>query len=419
MNNVRRFKVCSVSAILLAAVVLSPATSWSASSPESVAALKSWKQMQTRGEKAFDLNEYGNAERAFKQAVLKARSIGTPDLRFAKSSGELGRLLTIRGRFSEAEPYLEEEFKIKDELIGNDRGQMIPDMGTLIKFYLQYGTKTKAEPLTDSLLFFVEGRMRDVDHQSDARVRYKKGQPLQAWAGQAAPVAVDPLIEWAIACDELGNLYMGQGNLVLADRLFKAALDMKTTVLGKEHLSLANSYDSLGKVCMARNQYDDAETFFRDALSITEKIQPPGHPQIYSRVDKLARCLIKEGKMDEAEKLYLNANASLAKDPSDCGNESRALFALGCLYVDEKKFSQAEPVLEKALLSAQRFHGVDSVEIVPYLRKCAYVEYYLGRRGADEQLRARADHIAPIIVPMKATVKSLALEDLPDKPAVR
>lgn len=412
--NVRQFKVRSTSALLLAVMATSlPALSLAATTPENPEALKNWKQWQTRGEKAFEYNQYGNAERSYKQAVAAAKGMGTTDLRFAKSYGDLGRLLTVRGRFSEAEPYLEQELKIKNATIGNQRGQLIPDMGTLIKFYINYGTKTKAEPLTDDLLAFVEGRMRDADDQSGAKNRYKKGQPLQAWAGQAAPVAIDPLMEWAITCDDLGGLYMTHGDLVFANRLFQAALDMKTTVLGKEHLSLANSYDSLGRLCMLRNEFDEAETFFRDALSITQKIQPPGHPSIFSRTDRLAKCLIKEGKMDEAEKLYLGINASLAKDPSDCGNEARGMFALGCLYADERKFTQAAPVLERALASAQKFHGIDSVDNVPYLKKLSYVEYYLGQKGVEEQLKARAERINPTVMPIKVTVKSLALDPAP------
>ena len=262
---------------------------------------KEWKKVQDKGQKALDLCEYGKAERTLVKAVELARKLGTDDVQIAKSSGELGRLLTIRGRFSEAEPYLEEELAIKDVALADSDGKIIQDMGDLVKFYLNYGTESKAVPLTDDILDFVEGKIREQRNQSSKAIKLTAGQPLTAWAGMAAPAQRDPLLEWSITCDALGDMYRIRKNYDIADRLFKAALDVKATVLGKKHLSLANSYDNLATICMEKNDFKEAESYYRDALRITEKILEPGDPQIYSRITKLARCLMKENKWDEAE----------------------------------------------------------------------------------------------------------------------
>lgn len=399
---------------VLLAVLVTTSTSVSAlPQPQSAmnnssSAVEQWQKLQDRGANAFFNSQYGIAERVLKQAVLRARSLKPPEVRYAKSAGDLGRLLTVRGRFKEAEPYLEEELRIKKAAVGEDDSQLIPNIGSLIEFYLEYGTTTKALPLTETLLEFVNGRIEEAHSQASGKITLKKGVPLQGWAGQAAPVMHDPLVEWAITFDAIGDAYRLQNNTEMAERLYKTAMDMKMTVLGKDHLSLANSYDRLGTIALARNNNEEAESYFRDSLATTERIQPPEHPQVYSRLDKLARCLIKEGKLDEAEQLYSRATKLWStNNPSNCGNEARALFALGCLYSDEKKYAEAQPVLQQALDMAQQYHGTDSAQIVPYLRKLAYVEYYLGNKPENESLKARADEIEPIQEALKATAGSI------------
>jgi len=356
--------------------------------------LDSWEQLQRDGTKALDSNEYWIAEPLLKKAVIQAGAYGFGDMRLAKCFGELGRLNAVRGRFAEAEPYLEQQFAVTENALGKNTGQIIPPMGSLIRFYILHGTASKAEPLSEDLLAFVEGKIRDPVEQAPGKMVMKKGQPLQGSASSsAAPVLRDPLIEWAITCDDLGTVYRSKGNYDLADRFFKAALDLKSSVLGKEHLSLANSYDSLGEICLSRGEIKDAESYYRDALRCTENVLQPDNPVVYARLDKLARCLNKEGKIDEAEALYRRAQNFWKGEPSKCGNEARDLFALACLYDDQKNYAAAAPLLKQALDLSEQYNGPSSINIVPYLQKYAYTLYYLSQRPESDQLKARANTI--------------------------
>jgi tetratricopeptide (TPR) repeat protein len=355
-----------------------------------------WPQVQREGSEALDANKFWIAEPLLKEAVTEAESFGAGDLRLAKSLGELGRLYTIRGRFADAEPYLERELAVREQALGRHNGEIIPPMGALIAFYLTYGTASKAEPLTEELLALVEGKLREPASQRQGSVKLEKGTPLQAWAGTVAVGAGDPLIEWAITCDAIGNLYRSRENFDLAERLYKAALDLKASVLPKEHLSLANSYDSLGSLCLTRNEYGEAESYFRDALAITERTLQPENPQVYARLDKLAKCLIKAGKPKQAEELYVRAQSLWKSESSRNFNEARALFALGSLYVDQKNYAAAAPLLQQALQLAESINGPWSISLIPYLEKYAYTLYYLGRKPEWESLRARANTISGV-----------------------
>ena len=339
---------------------------------------------------ALDSNKYWIAEPSLKQCVSDAELFGFDDMRLAKSLSELGRYYTIRGRFQTAQPYLEREFAVKEVAFGKDDGRMVPAMGNLIKFYMNYGTASKADPLTDDLLAFVEGKMADEHFQNLKKISLSAGQPLQGFAGTAPLALRDPLLEWSIICDSIATLYRAKAKYEYSERLYKDALDIKATILGKGHLSLANSYDNLGGMCMEKGDLKEAEGYYRDALSTTENTLPPESPEVYGRLDKLAKCLIKEGKFSEAEELYLRALEFWKKEASKTGDESRCLYALGALYIAQKRYAAAASPLSRALRMCEKFSGPCSMALVPYLEMYAYDLYYLGRRGETAALRGRA-----------------------------
>ena len=357
-----------------------------------------WAKLQKIGSEAIDSGQYGVAERTLKQAVIKSVVFGEGDLRYAKSLDELGRLLTIRARFGEAEPLLEEALHAKELTLDRETGQIIPAYGSMATFYLDHGTEAKAAPVAEKLLAFVTGKLDDYRMGTQGPVTLKKGQPLTGWAGRADTTMVNPVIEWAITCDAVGNTFKSHGNFDMADRLFKAALDVKETVLGKEHLSLANSFDSIGAICLEKNDDREAENFFRYALEHTERIIPDERSQVFSRMDKLAKCLVKEKKYEEAEAIYLKG-LSLWTKPSRNGSEARANFALGNLYVLEKKYEEAVPVLQTALRLAEEYYGPSSVSLLPYLQRNADLAYYMGQNEQRIEFKSRVDTISGIAVP--------------------
>ncbi len=354
-----------------------------------------WKKLQAAGTEDIDSGRYGQAERTLKQAVIKSVVFGEGDLRYAKSLDELGRLYTIRARFGEAEPLLEEALRAKEMTLNPETGEIVPAYGSMATFYLDHGTEAKAAPVAEKLLQFVEGRLDEFRNATQGPVTLKPGQPLTGWAGRAAPAMLNPVIEWAITCDAVGNSFKTHGNFEMADRLFKAALDVKETVLGKEHLSLANSFDSIGSICLEKNDDGEAESFFRYALEHTQRIVPDERGQIFNRMDKLARCLVKEKKYEEAEAIYLKG-LELWKTPSRNGSEARANFALGNLYVLEKKYDLALPVLQTALKYAEEYYGPNSISLLPYLQRNADLAYYMGQNEQRIELKSRADTISGV-----------------------
>jgi tetratricopeptide (TPR) repeat protein len=415
---------------------------------------------------------YGDAERLYRKAIILAGRFGESDKRYGKAFGDLGRLLTMRARFDEAEPLLEEELhsikcrehfrssgggaqgsgqstsfnsddsrsgsvasagtersSIADLSPGTERSssadsssgtaantgiaarsaadigitantgtgavaqsdykELIPAMSSLASFYLNYGSESKAEPLASELLSLIDGRLGEYREATSGKIILKNGQPLTGWAGSAASTMTNPVVEWAIALDAVAGDLRNKGKLDMAERCYNVALEVKETVLGKEHLSLANSFDSLAAISQERGDMRQAEQYYSYALETTERILPKSNPQVYSRLDRLAKCLLKENKLAEAEALYLKAQ-SFWEENSRNGSEARAAYALGNVYMLEKKYQEAQPYLANALKLAEEFYGPDSIALVPFLNRYADLLYYQGQDGPRQELKARA-----------------------------
>lgn len=379
----------------LACIVLLPLAPARAAA-EPAASGEPWEKVYKAGSDALDRGQFGVAERLLQQALVKSAAFGQSDLRFARSLGEMGRYYCVRGRFSEAEPMLEEELHARELSADSDLGEIVPVMGAMVGFYLEHGTVSKADPLADKMLAFVQGKMIEIKSVDSPAAKFEKGKPLTAWAGTAAAAMQAPVIEWAIACDAVGNAYRARRDFYMAEKFYKAALEVKETVLGKKHLSLANSYDSLGMLSQERQEQSEAEDYFRDALEHTERILPPDNPQVFARLDKLARCLTEQKKYGEAEGLYLRAQDFFKGKQGQGCSQARACYALGSLYVTEQKYAAAAPVLSQALRLAETCHGPESIALVPYLKRLADAMYHLGQARERSQLKARADTIAGV-----------------------
>lgn len=353
-----------------------------------------WTKTFNDGVTALDSNLYGKSEPLLKEAVELSERFGAGDPRGPKSLGELGRLYTIRRRYAEAEPLLEQQLHLTEVQLGKNSGKTVPAVGSLIKFYLMYGTQSKADPLAEELLAFFDGKMREDAEANAERAKAQTGKVLTAWAGTASPGEHIPRMEWSVTCDRLGDVYRLKKKYAMAERFYKAGLDIKVTVIGKEHMSMAVSYDNLGILAMDKEEYADAAEYFRQALETTQHIMGSGDPDTYSRLDRLARALIKEKKYDEAEKTYRLALHLWHDEPNTGGATARCLYQLGCMYADQGRMGQAAGVLGRALNLSIRASGPLSYTNVAYLRKYAYVLYYCGRRGESDSLKSRANWLA-------------------------
>ena len=113
----------------------------------------------------------------------------------------------------------------------------------------------------------------------------------------------------------LGKLYQLDGQMARAVLYYEKALDIRISVLGRNHPDLAASYFGLGRVFSDQCKYDQAEESFNEALGVMERALAD-NPHVVNNLSRTAhvyrahafqnRAKLRhtQGQYSEADNLY-------------------------------------------------------------------------------------------------------------------
>ena len=114
--------------------------------------------------------------------------------------------------------------------------------------------------------------------------------------------------------EEVSELYFfsGKGFYELADyhqslKWYVKELNIYEKVLGKEHLSTANSYNNMALVYMAQGDYKHALEYYGIASNICEKFLGLGHQSTAATYNNMAEVYCAQGNYDHALEYYKKA----------------------------------------------------------------------------------------------------------------
>jgi tetratricopeptide (TPR) repeat protein len=102
----------------------------------------------------------------------------------------------------------------------------------------------------------------------------------------------------------LGNLYLYQGKLGEAEKMYKRALQGKEKALGPEHTSTLDTVNNLGSLYKNQGELGETEKMYERALQGYEKALGPEHTSTLDTVNNLGNLYAVQGKLGEAEKMY-------------------------------------------------------------------------------------------------------------------
>jgi serine/threonine protein kinase/tetratricopeptide (TPR) repeat protein len=113
----------------------------------------------------------------------------------------------------------------------------------------------------------------------------------------------DPELQ-ARMMDTMGGVYSNLGLYPRAIALLTRAVEIRTRVLGPDHLDTLRSSNKLGSVYARSAHFPDAERVLEDTLERSRRVNGPEHPDTLGTMNNLANVYRAEGKRAAAEELF-------------------------------------------------------------------------------------------------------------------
>ena len=222
-------------------------------------------------------------------------------------------------------------------------------------------------------------------------------QALAIWERVLGPDHPDT----ATSCNNLAAVYHAQGRYSEAEPLHQRALAIRERVLGPDHPDTATSCNNLAGVYHDQGRYSEAELLYQRALAIRERVLGPDHPDTATSCNNLAGVYHAQGATARPSRSisapWPSANASWGRTiptpppaaitwpwstmPRALQRGRAALSArpghlrtrpgagpsrhrhgcnnLAAVYRAQGRYSEAEPLYQRALAICERVLGPD------------------------------------------------------------
>ncbi len=166
-----------------------------------------------------------------------------------------------------------------------------------------------------------------------------------------------PLVEAAVR-QTIGDAYLSLGLRDAAGPQLQAALDLRRSLLGEQHLTVADTLESVGEWLRANSDYAAAQEHFARALDIRTELQGPQHMDVATLLGSQAANFRNAGDPAAAERLYLEA-IGLARAVSGRPEAeahaaqgwplAKLLNGLGIVLREMSRHDEAESLFREAL----------------------------------------------------------------------
>jgi tetratricopeptide (TPR) repeat protein len=186
---------------------------------------------------------------------------------------------------------------------------------------------------------------------SQAMGKFSTAEPLWERALEIHNTSVKrrPCIK-SVLMHGLGDVYLEEFKFYQAESLLKDALHISIVHKCSER---PNVEETLGRVYQGEGKFVDAEPLLRDSVSIFKhRGKKKAFEDIARSVHNLGLLYKDEGNYVDAEKTF-NESLNLSQTIPDKQQRTYELGVtmgeLGAVYVSEKRYSAAEPILKKSL----------------------------------------------------------------------
>jgi tetratricopeptide (TPR) repeat protein len=203
---------------------------------------------------------------------------------------------------------------------------------------------------------------------------------LARWSEAAAPAAGDLF-------HKAGRYLFGRGSYREAEPLYRLAIAVAETALGRDHPDVGRRINDLALLQATTGRFGEAEPLFRDVIALGEATLGRRHPDVAIRLNNLARLLNDTGRRVEAEPLYREAIA--INDEAATPNPVHAVAwrnNLGILLNEAGRNEEAEPVYREAIAIGEARLGHRHHEVARCFNNLGRVLWRAGRLDEAEAM---------------------------------
>lgn len=211
-----------------------------------------------------------------------------------------------------------------------------------------------------------------------------------------AELDAEPEVQAALR-NTIGTTYLALGLYPEAQTQLRSALEMRETLLGRDHPDAIASLHELGHLLNAQGQPAAAESVFTHALERSRRIHGAEHVDVATALSNRGLAVRYQGRASEAEPLF---RESLRLRRELLGSEDRETAAvlnnLALTLADLERYAEAEPLYREALEMQTAVVGEEHLEVARTLNNLALL-----LRRTDQNAEARALYVRTLAIQEK------------------
>lgn len=189
----------------------------------------------------------------------------------------------------------------------------------------------------------------------------------------------------------LGRLYIDQGKLAKAEKMYTRTLQGYEKAFGPNEKETLDMVSNLGVLYNTQNRQVEAEKMYIRALQGKKKILGPNHTSTLGTTNDLGNTYADQGKLAEAEKMYIQALRGF-KEQLGLNHISTLsiLDNLGGLYLEQGKLAQAEKLYLQSLQGHEETLGLKHTFTLDAVKNLGFLYFKQGKLAEAEKMSIRA-----------------------------
>jgi tetratricopeptide (TPR) repeat protein len=235
--------------------------------------------------------------------------------------------------------------------------------------------------------------------------RYRESESALQTAFRIADKVYPPeAVERWLLLNSRAVLYKYSGRFTEAARLYDKALKLLTKINRGHETDIATIYHNLGGLEHTRGRPAIGERFARKGLAIRRRVTSPGDPDVAADEAALAALLAEQKKYSEAQRLCQRALRTFRRKRENY-DTAIGLSNLGSIHFARGNFRAARRCHEEALRIKEKLLGRHHVDVAITLNNLAMLYGRQERFNEAEKFLGRALSILQSQVPPRHPIR--------------